>query len=84
VLLILLDDLSMCCKDVLFQRQICCTMRGRRLDTQILVPEIEIGTRYMTSNDGTLYMTSNDDDARDQNEDMNMSDMGDTLFCFAL
>jgi hypothetical protein len=29
-------------------------------------------------------MTRNNDDADDQDEDMNMSDLGDTLFCFAL
>jgi len=48
-------------------------MVQQTLDTHILVLEI-----------GTLYMTRNDDDADDQDEDMNMRDMGDTLFCFAL
>ena len=52
-----LDDVFTCRKDVLFQRQICCTMRSRHLDTHILVPEI-----------GTLYMTTNDDDADDDQE----------------
>jgi hypothetical protein len=68
VLLILLDDVFMCRKDVLFQRQICCKMRSRRLDTHILRHAHTPTLHILVPEIGTLYMTRNYDDADDDQE----------------